>query len=172
MGELSGLLIRVIHIFCGTFWLGAALMLAGFIEPAVDALGPEGGKFIQRMVGPGRFGLFMTVAAALTALSGLLMLWLQSGGDLGTWLESGYGITIVVGSVVGFIALIWGLSVNAPTAARLARLGGELQAAGAPPGADQMAEIARLQRRLATAGIVSALLLGLSVVAMAAARYM
>ncbi|MFB3923670.1 MAG: hypothetical protein ACE145_18245 [Terriglobia bacterium] len=170
MGDLLPLVLRVVHIFCGAFWVGAALMLAGFIEPAIAALGPDGGKFMQRMMGPGRFALFMTAGGVLTALSGLGMLWL--GGSVASWLDSGYGKAIVVGGVAGLVGLVWGLSVNAPTAARLSRIGQEIQAAGGPPPADKLAQIPSLQKRLHIGGLVSALLLGFSLLAMAAARYM
>jgi putative copper export protein len=170
MGDQLPLILRVVHIFCGTFWVGAALMLAGFIEPAVAALGPEGGKFLQRMVGPGRFALFMMMAAVLTAASGLTMLW--QGGGIASWLDSGYGKSIVVGSAVGLVGFVWGLAVNATAAARLSRIGREIQAASGPPLADKLAEIPRLQKRLHVGGIISAILLGFSVLAMAAARYM
>jgi hypothetical protein len=172
MGEQVGLILRVVHIFCGVFWAGAAIMLAGFIEPALGALGPEGGKFMQRMMGPGRFGLHMTTAGLLTTASGLAMWWLGSGGEVATWLASGYGRAIATGSVPGLIGLVSGLTVNALTAARLPRIGREVQSAGGPPGADQFAEISRQQRRLHLAGPASAFLLGLSVVAMAAAHYL
>ncbi len=172
MSDISGLIIRVVHIVCGAFWVGAAIMVAGFIEPAVAALGSDGGKFMHRLMGPGRFGVFMTLAGGLTALTGISMLWLNSGTGLSSWLETGYGRSILAGSVAGVIGLVWGLSVNAPTAARLARLGAELPAAGSPPPAAQVAEVSRLQRRLHAGGLVSVILLAISIVAMAAAHYL
>jgi len=172
MTDPSGLVVRVVHIFCGVFWAGAALMLAGFVEPVVKALGLEGGKFMQRLMGPGRFGLYMTAAGLLTVLSGIAMLVRGSGGHLESWFASGYGHTIMTGSVAGLIAFVWGLSVNAPAAARLAALAREMQSAGGPPKAEQLADVSRLQHRLHTGGIVSAVLLTISVLAMAAARYL
>ena len=113
----------------------------------------------------------MSAAGLLTALSGLSLLWLGSGGELRMWLGSGYGKAILTGSATGLAGLIWGLAVNAPTAARLAKVGREIQSASEPPGAVQLAEMSRLQKRLSTGGLLSALLLGLSLVAMAAAHY-
>lgn len=172
MTDLSGLILRVAHIYCGVFWAGAALMLAGFIEPATKALGPGGGKFVQQLVGPGRFGPFMSAASLLTVASGLALLWHGPGVNLAYWWGSGYGRAILVGCVAGVVALVWGLAVNARTAARLARIGRELETAGGPPGNDRLAEIARLQKRLHVAGLLSAGLLTISVIAMAAAQHM
>jgi len=148
------------------------MMIAGFIEPAVRALGPDGGKFIQRMMGPGRFPVYMTSAGFVTVLSGLAMLWMGSGARVGDWLASGSGRSIVLGSVAGLVAMAIGLSVNAPTAKRMAGLSKEMQAKGGPPSDEQRAELGVLQKRLHIAGRVSALLLMLSVVAMAAAHYL
>ncbi len=169
--DLSGLFVRVIHILCGVFWAGAAMMIAGFIEPAVRALGPDGGKFMQRFMGPGRFPVYMTGAGFATTISGLILLWMGSGPRLGDWLHSGYGRVIVLGSVAGLCSMILGLSVNAPTAKRLAALSREIQSQGGPPSAEQAGEVGMLQGRLHTASLASATLLILSVVAMAAAHY-
>lgn len=172
MADLTGLVIRVVHILCGVFWAGAAIMLAGFIEPAVKSLGPDGGRFVQRMMGPGRFGVFMTLASLLVVLSGLIMLWDGSFARMGDWFASGYGRTIIVGSIAGFVAMLAGLGVNAPVAARIARLSVEIESAGVPPKPEQLEQIARLQRRLHVAGIASAVLLAFTVVAMAAAHFL
>lgn len=172
MADLTGLVIRVVHILCGAFWAGAAIMLAGFIEPAVKSLGPDGGRFIQRLMGPGRFGVFMTMASLLAVLSGLIMLWDGSFARMGDWFASGYGRAIIVGSVAGFVAMLVGLGLNAPVAGRIARISAEIQSAGGPPKPEQLEQIARLQRRLHVAGIASALLLALTVVAMAAAHFL
>lgn len=172
MSDAVALTIRVAHIFCGVFWAGAALMLAAFIEPATMALGPAGGKFMQRLMGPGRFGLFMTGAAVVTSGSGVTMLWFGAGSSLANWWGSAGERAIVVGSVAGLAALVWGLAVNAPTAARLAGIAREIEAAGGPPREAQTAEVSRLQRRLHVGGYVSATMLSASVIAMAAAHYL
>ncbi len=166
------LILHVVHIVCGAFWAGAGLLLAWFVMPAARALGPDGGKFMQRLMGPGRLGAVMSVAGSLTVITGAAMLWRGAGGDLGSWWATSYGRSIVIGSIAGLGAAVIGFSVNAPSAAKLARIGGAIQAAGAPPRPEQLAEIARLQHRLHSAGKLSALLLAVSLVAMAAARYL
>jgi putative copper export protein len=170
MTDPLGLALRVVHIFCGVFWAGAALMIGGFIEPVVKAMGPDGGKFMQRFMGERRFGFYMTMAAWLVVLSGLALFVRGSGGQLGSWFATGYGHTIVTGSIAGILALATGLSVNAPTAARMAGLARAMQAAGGPPKPEQLAEVARLQHRLHRGGLISATLLAISVLCMAAAR--
>jgi hypothetical protein len=76
---------------------------------------------------------------------------------------------MMAGSALGVLALVLGHAVNAPTAKRLGALGAEMQAAGGLPSPDQLAEVTRLQQRLRTASVAVAILLSLTVVAMAAA---
>ncbi len=171
MRDPLGLTVRVAHILCGVFWAGAGIMLAAFIEPALGALGPQSGKFMQRLMGPGRLGVFMTGAAFVTAGTGFTLLWFGSGTNWARWWATGDGRVILLGSAAGLAALVVGLAVNAPTAGRLARIGREIEAAGGSPQEAQVAEISRLQHRLQIAGIVSAAFLALSVIGMAAAHY-
>jgi len=170
MTDPMGLFVRVIHIFCGVFWAGAALMIAGFIEPVVKAMGPDGGKFMQRFMGERRFALYMMAAGWLVVLSGIAMFVQGSGGHMGSWFTTAYGHTIVTGGIAGMLGFVIGLSVNAPTAKRMAALAREIQGAGGPPKPEQLAEMARLQHRLHTAALVVAILLTISVLCMAAAR--
>ena len=170
MTDPMGLFVRVIHIFCGVFWAGAALMIAGFIEPVVKAMGPDGGKFMQRFMGERRFALYMMAAGWLVVLSGIAMFVHGSGGHMGSWFTTAYGHTIVTGGVAGILAFVTGLSVNAPAAKRLAARAGEIHSAGGPPKPEQLAEVARLQQRLHQGALIVAVLITISVLCMAAAR--
>jgi len=166
----TGLILRVTHIGLGVFWAGATLLLAGFIEPAVGGLGADGSKFVKRLMGPGRLGVFMTSASLVTVVSGVVLLWMRTGSNPLGWWGFGYGRAILLGWVAGTMAMIVGLTVNAPTARRLAFLGQQIETAGGAPRPEQLAEVSRLQRRLQLGGILSAVLLALSVLAMAAAK--
>lgn len=163
--------LRLIHIAFGAFWFGAVIMLAAFIEPSIRALGPDGGKFMQHLMGRSRFAAFMSIAGSLTVLSGLTMLWVRRGEGLSSWLETGYGRAIVVGSVAGLIGAVVGFGFNATSAARIARIGREIQSAGGPPRPEQLQAIEALERRLHYGGLVSAVVLSISLLAMAAAKH-
>jgi uncharacterized membrane protein len=165
-------LLRLIHIGSGVFWAGAAVMIAAFIEPTVRASGPEGGRFMQRLVEQRRFSTFMTLAALLNAVSGPLLYWTVSGHLQVSWITSGPGLTLTIGSVAGLVAFVLGLTVNGPTAKQIAALGQEMQTAGEPPSPAQMAKMQTLQEKLRRAGILDAVLLGIAVAGMAIARYM
>lgn len=165
------ILVRLIHIFAGVFWAGTAIALAGFIAPTARDLGAEGGKFVQRLVGPGRLSFFMDLAALSTTLSGLLLYWRDSGFHI-EWIASKAGVGFTLGSLAGVATFALGLAVMKPTAARVKALGTALQAAGGPPTPGQMSEMQALQEKLAMGGLWGAVLLAVAVMAMSVSRYL
>jgi len=161
-----------IHVVAGSFWLGAALMNAGFLLPAVRATGPAGGQVMKQIVQSRRLPTWFNIAVGLTLVSGAVLLWWLSGGFSSAWLASPHGWGLVIGAVLAVAAALVGWTVNAPTAKRFARLAAAVQAAGRPPSADEAATMQRLQARLLNATRVGALLLALSAAAMAGTRYL
>jgi len=167
MGDVAMLVIRVVHIFAGAFWFGAALMVAGFVGPSVKAMGPDGGRFMQQLMRRRRLAVYMAAAGGLTVLTGLA--YLGHGLSSEMWRASTYGRVMMFGGLSGMLAFVVGHAVNAPAAKKLTALGATIQSAGGPPTNDETAEVRRLQQRLQTGGVMAAVLLSLSVVAMAAA---
>ena len=98
------ILLRLVHIGAGVFWAGAAVMIAAFVEPAVKESGPEGGRFMQRLVRGQRLSTYMSLSSLATALSGLILYWPVSGHLSVQWLTSGPGLTLTIGSVAGLLA--------------------------------------------------------------------
>jgi uncharacterized membrane protein len=165
------ILLRVIHILAGVFWAGAAIMLAAFLEPTARSLGPDGGKFMQRLTGQMRLTTFILLAASLNILAGLGLYWIISGGFRVRWITSGPGLSLTIGALAAIVTFILGLAVTRPTLLSIGALGQEIQSAGGPPKPEQMAKMQVLQTRLATAGRVGAVLLVIAVIGMAVARY-
>jgi len=98
------IILRLIHIFGGVAWVGAAFLMLGSIIPAVDALGQEGGKFMQSLLGPGRFSQYMGLMGTATAVSGLL-LYIRASNNFSTgWIASGQGIMLTIGALAGLAA--------------------------------------------------------------------
>jgi len=56
------LILRVIHILLGVFWAGAVFMVALFVQPAIAASGPEGGKVMGALVKRRRRGTCRSLA--------------------------------------------------------------------------------------------------------------
>jgi len=164
-------LLRIIHILAGVFWAGAAFMVAAFLEPNARALGPDGGKFMQRLVGQMHMTTIILVAAFLNVLAGVWLYWIFSGGFQVMWIASGRGLSLTIGAVAAIVTFILGLAVTRPTLLRMGTLGQEIQSAGGPPKPEQMAAMQALQKRLATVGRIGAALLVIAVIGMAVARY-
>lgn len=161
------LLLRIFHILGGVFWAGGAFVLVRFIAPAAEDAGPEGAKFMQRLVLGTRFVVVTATAAALNVLTGLLLYWRASGGLSGEWMSTGTGVMFTIGGLGGLIALFTGSATGA-TSRKLAELGASLQG---PPSPEQAAEIAGLQNRAGKLGAITAILLLIVLIAMATAQY-
>lgn len=165
------IVLRLIHILAGIFWAGGAVISAAFLVPAVRALGPDGGKFMQQVIGKQKFSVYMTIGAILTVLAGIVLYWRDSNGFQLAWILAPSGLTFTSGSLAGIIVFFIGQFVNAPTAVRIGALAKEMQAAGGPPKPEQLAEMLKLQTRMGQAGVWGAILMVVAAAAMAMARY-
>lgn len=164
--------LRLLHIFAGVFWAGAAIFLAFFLEPVISATGPAGGSVMHGLTRGRHMGLFMAGAAWLTILAGIPVYWRISGHLEWDWITSDPGLTYTVAAVFALAALLLGLFVNAPVSKRMGAIGGSLEQADGPPPAELLAEMDVLRARMTRAALVSACLLILATVGMASARYL
>lgn len=171
MDYLFFLLLRLVHILAGLFWVGAAVMMAGFIEPVAREAGPAGGRFMQGLVQQRRLPLYFTISALLTILSGLALYWRASAGLQWSWVLSGPGLAFTIGAVAAIVAAVLGQVINAPTAVKIGAVGAQMQAAGGPPSAALVAQMQALQAQLRLAVRVVAVLLVIAAASMAVARY-
>jgi hypothetical protein len=170
----SGIVVvlRLFHIGAGVFWVGGVLMFARFIFPAVQAVGPAAGPFMDQLTRVRQLPRALLGAGFVTSLSGLLLYWHDSAGFQGAFMSSVPGMTFGTGGLLAIVALVIGLMVNAPTAKRLGALAAAVQTQGVPPSPEQSAQMQQLQARLGAAGRMVALLLVLATAAMATARYL
>lgn len=163
------IILRLIHIFSGTIWVGAAFFTALFLEPTVRAAGAEGGRFMERLVTKTPFGKYMRIASLSTVLSGIVLYWLDSGLQM-SWIASREGMIFTVGALAGLAAYVTGQFVIAPTAVRIGALGNEMAMAGGPPTTIQLDQMSTLQARAMRSGIFELILMVISVAGMAGAR--
>jgi hypothetical protein len=161
---------RVAHIFSGAAWFGLALATVLYVEPTARETGPEGGRFLQRVMQRG-LTLAFNIAAILTVVAGIVLYWRASGGfQSAEWLSSFAGMAFGIGGLAGIVALVLGGAVTGPTSARLGRLGRELQAQGGPPSSDQLSQMRQLQDRLRLTGRINLVLVVIALFFMAIAR--
>jgi len=163
--------LRSVHIVLGVVWAGWTFSLAMFVNPAVMQAGPAGGQFMGALAGKTKLVPVMTVAPILIIITGLWMLWIVSGGFNAAYMGSTHGIVISTGSLVGIIAAVYGLGFVRPIAARVGKMGAQIAASGAPPTQEQVAEMGVLRGKLSVGGRNVAVLLLLTVLLMASARY-
>ena len=159
------IVLRLIHIVAGAFWVGAALMVTLFVEPTARAAGPAGGQFMQRF-SQSKYGMATTIAAILTVVGGFVLY-----GYLGYTLTSGAGVTLLIGGLVATVSLVYGGAVTGPTAMKMGKLSAEIQAGGKPPTPEQAQELQMLLGKLAQASRINTVLVVVSLVLMAVARY-
>ena len=165
------LILRLFHIFTGVFWAGGVFYLAFFIFPAVNAMGPDGGKFMQQLSRTKKMPTIMTAMGLLNVLAGIRMMQIVSGNFQAAWFQSGMGLAITIGSIAAIGALSIGMFFNKPRAEKMAKISTVVAASGAPPTPEQMQEIGKLKAALEKGVKVMAWHLLVAVVMMATARY-
>jgi uncharacterized membrane protein len=165
------ILLRLIHIVAGVLWVGAGIFYFLFVVPTVKGLGPAGPKFMQDLVTKRRYPTFMNVSSGLTILAGLLLFWIVSGGLSMAWITSGPGLGFTIGSLAALAAYGVGFFGIRPRVERMNALGQAIAAAGGPPTPEQAAELGRLEKEMHTVERWDMILLMLSLVTMATARY-
>jgi len=164
--------LRVVHILAGVFWVGAALTTILFLQPTAHEVGPAAGPFMAHLAGKKRLVDWVLRAAGLTILAGVLMYWRVSGGLNTDWIGSAEGIAVTVGALCGIAAFSLGLTVVKPSIMATLAIGREVAASGGTPTSEHGAQLQALQQRSHAVGRVIVPLLIVAVVAMAAARFL
>ena len=165
------LVARLLHVLAGTLWVGAAVFIAASLAPAIRASGPAGATVMRYLTGVQKVPLILMAIGGVAILSGAYLAWVVSGGSLGPWVHSGPGEGYAFGAASALLAATVGSAINAPAARKLGSLAAQLRDSGGPPTDAQADALQRLNRRLATGTRTAAVLLLLSTVAMATARY-
>lgn len=164
------LVLRLIHIGAGVFWVGAVATFFLFVQPAATAIGPDGAKFSYELMHHRRLPVVILSSAALTVLAGIWLLVITSNGldpDV-LFDESRLGFT--VGGVVAILTFgIGGLYV-APRTKTIERTIGRMLAERRPPTPDEQQILARTAGQTRRAGWVVLAGLVVAVAAMATAR--
>lgn len=165
------IVLRLLHIVAGVFWAGTTFFMVSFMYPAISLAGPGGGDYMRALSQRTRFSAAMSATGLVTTLAGILLYLHQSGYFRSNWMSTGPGITFAIGGVTGIIAAFIGLVISRAMVVRMGKLGKELQATDGPPPPEKLAEVKQLQARLMASTNWIAVLLGITIVTMAIARY-
>lgn len=165
------LVLRFVHVIASVCWAGGGFIFFWFVEPTAKSLAPTGMQFVQHMTGKRRFNMFMVINSTLTVLSGALLLWQLTGGDLSAYMGTGPGLGFALGSLVGIVVYFVGMFGVGPRAGKLAKIGEAIQITGGPPTPEQIAEMQKLDKEMTMYSKIDFWLVALSLALMATARY-
>jgi len=157
-------LLRFVHIFSAIYWVGTTLFMVFFLEPAIRAAGPDGGKVMQKLIGGSRFSLVIAATGWLVVLSGLFMYGPATAMSPAIMLSQRLPLTL--GAIAGIAAGVVGAMYQGRASARLQALGAEIAAQGGPPSPAQLGEMQAMQARIRVGGQRSAVLMVIAVIGM------
>jgi uncharacterized membrane protein len=167
--QVELILLRLIHILGGTFWVGSAVFMTFFLVPAMQKAGGATAGQIMAGLQQRRMMLIMPIVAVLTILSGMRMWWIVGGGM--HYFQHRSGHALAISGILAILALVIGLAVTRPTASRIGTLA---RSAASDETSRKLIqeEIARLQRRATVWGYIVLTLLVVAAAGMAVARYL
>lgn len=162
--------LRLVHLLTGTFWVGTAIFTAAFLLPAMSQAGPAAAGVMSGLQRR-KLMVWLPLAALLALISGLRLLWLVSGGFSPAYFATSRGLTFAVSGSLAVVAFLLGLLISRPAMSRAAMLGQRAASAEADERDRLASEIQALRRRAAATGLWVAVLLILATAGMAVARY-
>ena len=162
------IILRVLHILGGVFWVGAGLAMNFFISPAIGATGESGKEFAGYLVSKTRFTAVMTAGALVTVIAGFLLYGIDSAWFSSAWQSSGPGIGFAVGALFALAGLVTGI-MNGNNNKAMARIGAQIQG---KPTAEQAAQLSAIRKKQAWVIPVNTYSLLLAAFFMAIARYL
>jgi len=165
------IVLRLVHIVGGIFWVGTVMYLTFFQMPSVAEAGPGGGAV---MAGLQRRRLFtvLPVVALLTMLSGTRLLQVASAGFAAEYFESAMGQALLVASITTVVAFLVGVSVSRPAMTRVAALTMQREAAAPDRRLAIDVEVEGLRAKGRVANLTVTIILIVSASLMAVARYL
>ena len=166
------LILRLVHILGGIFWVGSMMFTTFFLAPVIGASPAVAGEV---MAGLTRRRLFtwLPIVALITIASGLRLLSIASAGFSSSYFATPTGRVFAAAAAAATLGFLIAISISRPGFVRIGRLGASLGAAADDAARQEIAtEMQRLRRRVSVAnGFVVALLL-FAAAGMATARYL
>lgn len=158
--------IRVLHVLLGATWLGVAVFVSFFLLPAVQQLGPDGGKVAQALLRR-RIDIFIPSLAGLTVLTGLWLFWrFTEGFDPGISASMG-GRVFGTGGLLGIVAAIIASRIPRKMKGSLALMKQAGEQSDAAQRAALVDQAGRLRGNAATSARIASVLLIITIMLMA-----
>jgi hypothetical protein len=163
--------LRLIHILSGVFWVGFAVFVPFYLAPAIQDVGPDGGKVLVALQKRGLLTV-LPVLALLTLLSGAWLYWRDSGGRLHEFAQTGFGMTLFLGALSAIVAYAIGMAYSRPAMLKAMALMQSVAGAASDEERGRIMQQAAVYRTRGANGTrIVAVLLILATAAMALARF-
>lgn len=165
------IVLRLVHVLGGIFWVGGGIYSAVFVMPAIATAGPAAGPIMAELHRRRLFTV-LPIVAVLTMLSGVRLCWIVSGGFPASYFETAPGFTYAAAAAASLIGFLTAMFISRPASQRLGALGASLAQLEGQARAAAVTEIERLKPRAAVGTAAAVWLLTLSAVGMSVARYL
>jgi hypothetical protein len=164
------LVLRLIHIGAGAFWVGAVFTFFLFVQPAAKDAGPGAVPFTYQLLHHRRLPLVILASAATTVVVGVWLLVLTSNGLDPDRLFDEHRLGYTAGGIVAILTFGIGSLYVFPRTRIVERILGSVVAERRPPTADEQQALGRAGGEARRAGWLVIAGLTLAVFAMATAR--
>lgn len=98
----------VIHVIAAAFWFGSAIMMLYFVVPAIRRAGLDLPAFSTELMNGVQYRRWLSAAAGLTILTGLIAFWFVSGHFNAGFMSSSSGMLLSWGALSGIVAFVCG----------------------------------------------------------------
>ena len=159
--------LRILHIVSGAFWVGTILFMALFLRPRLRSLGSEVNRRLTISI-ESAVNISTGISAVITVLAGIALVFRLRGGRLDTFFNSGWGYAILIGFIAAMAAFVLG-GMSANISSRTASIIDEMQ--GSSPSGDQSTLLQELDGRMVLLERLHALFVLIAVGSMASARF-
>src|SRR3954463_4082511 len=106
-------ILRLVHVISGMFWVGATIFMSLFLGPVIAGMGPAAGPIMAGLA-QRRLHTAMAATAGLTILSGIRLLMLASANFNGGYFQSPVGRTFAIAGGLAITAFIVGMVYTRP----------------------------------------------------------
>jgi len=150
VGSLINAALAWMHIVSAIVWMGSIVFFTMVLAPVMRNLSPQARAELSIKMTP-KFANFVRLFAILTIVFGLSLVLSLTKGDLAALAPTTiWGIGISGGMTLTIIAIVLGFGISIPTSQKIVRLTQEMQS---NPQSNAMAQIPRLQKRMAMMSI-------------------
>jgi hypothetical protein len=165
------IVLRLLHITFGVLWVGAMGLMVMYVMPAIGKAGPAGGQVMQHLMGKGKVTTYMPILGIVTVLAGFTLYYRDMHASNGTFAGSRMGMTYGIGGVSAVLALIVGGAMTGASGTKMMKISAEVAAGGGRPTPEQAAQMGALQARMKLGARITFLLMLITTITMAVARY-